>query len=75
MLVNKREIKKRLRGSFWRGVGSLASFGQGVEMPSLGDWRDDVEAMRSDWQAVGDDLRAAISQFDPLPRPTVKKEQ
>ena len=29
-----------------------------------GFWDDDIEEMRSDWQAIGDDMRAVIGDYD-----------
>lgn len=51
--------------NFIRGVGSLLDMTP-PPMPDAfkGKYLSDAEAMRSDWQAVGEDLSYAIQQAD-----------
>ena len=49
--------------SFWQGVGSLVDLGGTCEPFKIGETPDDVdvEALRSDWLAVGLDMNDALS--------------
>lgn len=54
------------RPSFWTGVASIFDFGGAlnryhVDAPGT---RADALAMWADWQAVGDDMRAALQAFE-----------
>lgn len=67
-----REYGKRLGirlGGFWGGVLSIfdpSALTGSRRRPVLfkDPWRADYEALRSDWEAVGGDLRAAMMRFE-----------
>jgi hypothetical protein len=62
---NIRDDSKRLTDAFWRGWLSIFDLsGQSfISMPDLENGMErDREAIASDWQKVGDDLRWAMNQ-------------
>jgi hypothetical protein len=54
------------RSAFLRGMTRLIDpkSEMKVTLPPLGDSKTDAEAIHSDWVAVGDDIRAAISGYE-----------
>jgi len=56
-------------GGFWGGVMSIfdpaiLTGSRRRLLPFKDPWRADYEALRSDWEAVGADLRAAMTRFE-----------
>lgn len=51
--------------AFWRGVASVLDiFGQGNRLLIYDDpWEADYEALRGDWEMIGQDMRQAIEVF------------
>lgn len=56
---NKRAILAKFWRSFGEGVGSIVSLQGGYIRLPLGSARTDAEQLRSDWEAVGRELRSA----------------
>lgn len=54
-----RNLRKRWK-HFLRGVGSVMNLFPVVELEPI----DDAEAIRSDWEAVGEDLRWAMEKCE-----------
>ncbi|MDE2188437.1 MAG: hypothetical protein KGJ35_01770 [Patescibacteria group bacterium] len=54
------------RPSFFEGASSLLDLGANVQRYNLSSTDDeaDYEALKSDWQAVGDDLRSSIKTYE-----------
>lgn len=54
------------RPSFLEGIGRLVDFGGALDQynTSLTPEQADIIAMRMDWEAVGEDLRHAIEQYE-----------
>lgn len=52
------------RPSFTEGVARLFDFGNGLDEynRSESETQADIRALRNDWYAIGDDLRAAMSK-------------
>ncbi len=44
-----------------RSILDLFPHRRAIQLPSI---KTDKEALASDWQAVGDDMRAAMKEFD-----------
>lgn len=57
------EIKRDFWGSFWRGMASFNLAGQlsPLDLPS------EEDAIRADWEAVGNDLRNAMAAIPVSP--------
>jgi hypothetical protein len=52
--------------SFWIGVGSIWNIAGNYykfHIPSY-RWQSDVDAIASDWAAVGNDIKVAINKFE-----------
>jgi hypothetical protein len=62
-MQEKESIKAKIR-SFVKGVASIGG-GLGPRNPyeGLSPEDADAKALRSDWEAVGDDMRIAIGEF------------
>lgn len=63
-MKHKLSGKRKMR-AFVRGAGSLVNIlhpQPSVEVLML-NCMDDVDALRSDWEAIGDDMREAIIAF------------
>lgn len=56
---DKRAVMAKFRRSFNEGVGSIVSLQGGYLRLPLGSTRTDAEKLRSDWEAVGRELREA----------------
>lgn len=59
----KSVIKKHNRSSFLTGMTRTIDFGRTIRAYDESIF-DDVLAIESDWKAVGDDLRKAISDYN-----------
>ena len=68
-MLNKRNALRMppryARPSFWTGVASIFDFGGALNRYSVttSGSRADALAMWADWQAVGDDMRAALQAY------------
>lgn len=62
-MQEKEPIKAKIR-SFMKGIASIGG-GLSLKSPYEGSSprEADARALRSDWEAVGDDLKTAIKQF------------
>jgi hypothetical protein len=49
------------RPSFWEGVARIFDFTGSLNTSA---WPTDEEALRSDWEAVGNDMRAAVAAYE-----------
>ncbi len=52
---------------FWEGVGSISLFPPRLRKRPLSDEearRADYEALKGDWEKVGEDLRRAIQRYE-----------
>lgn len=58
---DRQAIMEKFRRSFGEGVGSIVSLRGGTRRIRLGSAKTDAEKLRSDWEAVGRDLRSAIN--------------
>ena len=58
--MSRAEIHRRLHDAFLRGMASVA-IPPSIEVRVTG-YEDDLLALRSDWEAVGHDLRNAIER-------------
>lgn len=56
--------RKRVVRAFIAGVARLLDFGGALNgpRPKPRDYRADARALRADWYAIGDDMRAAMGQ-------------
>lgn len=61
----KRQLLFFRDDAFWRGVASVFDiFGQGNRLLVYDDpWETDYEALRGDWEMIGQDMRQAIEVF------------
>ena len=63
-----RNVRQSRNGvsSFLDGMAMIFDFGGTLHPQDYKDtgWEDDAAAIASDWVAVGDDLRSAISEFE-----------
>ncbi len=64
--MNSRSTFLFARPSYLEGLARIMDFGNTITVynESLNGEQADYLALRSDWTAVGDDLRSAIQQFD-----------
>ncbi len=74
-MQEKESIGAKIR-SFIKGVASIGgALGPVNPYEGLSPKEADAKALRSDWEAVGDDIRTAIKQFQESQRPPVPKNR
>jgi hypothetical protein len=60
--MNNKKSKNSAISAFLKGFASAFDITGGVETPDPNDgFRKDTEAIRGDWQRVGDDMRRAMN--------------
>lgn len=54
------------RPSFWEGIARLIDFGGALNVYNSSETEEeaDEKAIRSDWEVVGSDMRAALKRAD-----------
>lgn len=59
----KKSIIKLLNSPFLQGMGSIFNiFGDNTPV-KVGGFADDIEALRGDWQKIGNDMRKAMAKY------------
>jgi len=51
------------RTSFLRGVSKIFDIGATTKRVSLGNEQSDAEALRRDWETIGDNMWGAIDEY------------
>ncbi len=66
MAARRRQFIRYARPGFFEGMARIMDFGNSMNRyPRYrSSAEDDMLALRSDWVAVGDDIRAAIRGYD-----------
>ena len=62
-----KETQKNAIHHFFMGMAHIFDFA-GVLLPKLLTPKDDAEALRSDWEAIGQDFRNVIGDWEDFPK-------
>ena len=63
MAKHKKKVFRNSKSGFISGVGSILNIGGKRDFPRKpGTIQDDIRALHSDWETIGNDMRKAMSK-------------